>query len=164
MAAPTTSGRTSARTTDRGGVARTPIQRTAGVVGATFLLVGIAGFIPGVTQNLSDIEWVGHESPAELLGLFRVNILHNIVHLAFGLIGLWAARRIDLSKAFLIGGGVTYLALWLYGLVVDLDTDANFVSLNDADNWLHLALGVGMVLLGLVVPGHRVDLRDRSAH
>jgi len=161
MAQPTTSARTSARTTDRGGVARTPIQRAAGVVGATFLLVGIAGFIPGVTENLSDIEMVGHESPAELLGLFRVNVLHNVVHLLFGLVGLWAARRVDLSKAFLVGGGLTYLALWLYGVVIDLDTDANFVSLNTADNWLHLVLGAGMVLLGLVVPGRRVDLRDR---
>jgi len=161
MAQPTTSARTSARTTDRGGVARTPIQRAAGIVGATFLLVGIAGFIPGVTQNLSDIELVGHESPAELLGLFRVNILHNIVHLLFGLVGLWAAKRVDLSKAFLVGGGLTYLALWLYGTVIDLESEANFVSLNTADNWLHLALGAGMVLLGLVVPGRRIDVRDR---
>jgi len=160
MAQPTTSRRTSARTTDRGGVARTPVQRVTGAVGAVFLLVGIAGFIPGVTEHVGDIDWVGHESPAELLGVFQVNVLHNLVHLAFGLVGLWAARRVDLAKAFLVGGGVAYLALWLYGILIDLDSDANFASLDTADNWLHLGLGAGMVLLGLVVPGRRLDLRD----
>jgi hypothetical protein len=162
MAQPTTSERTTGRTTDRGGVTRTPVQKGAGLVGVVFLLVGIAGFIPGITQNLDTIEWVGHESEAELLGLFRVNILHNLVHLAFGLIGLWAARTASSAKAFLIGGGVVYLALWLYGLVIDLDSDANFVALNTADNWLHLGLGAGMILLGLVLRGHTVDVRDRS--
>ena len=161
MAQPTTSGHTSSRTTDRGGVARTPVQRVAGVVGAIFLLVGIAGFLPGVTRHVGDIDWVGHESPAELLGLFRVNALHNVVHLLFGLLGLWAARRVRLSKGFLVGGGAIYLALWLYGIAIDLDSDANFVSLNTADNWLHLGLGAGMVALGLALSGRR-DARGRS--
>ena len=40
--------------------------------------------------------------------------------------------------------------LWLYGVVVDHDSDANFVPVNDADNWLHLGLGIGMIALGLV--------------
>lgn len=160
MAQPITSGQTSARTTDRAGVTRTPVQRGAGVVGATFLLVGIAGFIPGITQNLGDIDFVGNESQAELLGLFRVNVLHNLVHLAFGLVGLWAARRADTAKGYLIGGGLTYLALFLYGVLIDLDSSANFVSLNEADNWLHLALGAGMVLLGSVLRGRTVDVRD----
>jgi hypothetical protein len=132
-------------------------------VGIVFLLVGIAGFIPGITQNFDTIEWIGHESEAELLGLFQVNILHNLVHLAFGLVGQWAARRADLSKGYLIGGGVVYLALWLYGLVIDLDSAANFVALNTADNWLHLGLGAGMVLLGVVLRGHTVDVQDRAA-
>ncbi len=163
MAQPTTSDRTTGRTTDVAGVTRTPVQKGAGLVGVVFLLVGIAGFIPGITQNLGDIELIGHESEAELLGLFRVNVLHNLVHLAFGLVGLWAARRADLAKGYLIGGGVVYLALWLYGVVIDLGSEANFVALNTADNWLHLGLGVGMVALGVALRGRTVDVRDRSA-
>ena len=48
---------------------------------------------------------------------------------------------------YLIVGGIIYLALVAYGLLIDADDDANFVPLNDADDWLHLVLGVGMIAL-----------------
>jgi hypothetical protein len=122
----------------------------ATLVGVVFLLVGALGFVPGVTQNLDEIEWAGHESQAELLGIFQVSVLHNVVHLAFGVAGLVMARTANLARAFLIGGGVIYLVLWIYGLLVDQDSDANFVPVNTADNWLHLGLGLGMILLGIL--------------
>jgi hypothetical protein len=54
--------------------------------------------------------------------------------------------------------------LWVYGLAIDHDTDANFVPLNDADNWLHLGLGAGMVLLGLLLTDrHRDDWDSDSS-
>lgn len=137
----------------------TPLQKAAGAVGAVFILVGIAGFIPGLTTSYGDLEVVGHESEAELLGLFRVNVLHNVVHLAFGLVGVAAARTPAWSRWYLLGGGAVYLVLWLYGLVIEFDEPANFISLNDADNWLHLGLGAGMVALGLLVP--RMAARGR---
>ena len=130
---------------------RNPLQLAALAVGAVFLLVGILGFIPGITTNYGDMTFAGHDSEAKLLGLFQVNILHNIVHLLFGVVGLAAARAWERSRLFLIGGGAFYLVLWLYGLVIDLDTMANFVSLNTADNWLHLGLGVGMIGLGFAL-------------
>ena len=141
---------------------RTAAQVAALVTGIVFLLVGIAGFIPGVTENFDEIEFAGHESDAELLGVFEVSVLHNIVHLAFGVAGLAAAARYVASRTYLIGGGLIYLVLWVYGLVIDHDEDANFVPLNDADNWLHLGLGVGMVALGLLLTdryGNRTERR-----
>jgi len=128
----------------------TPLQTAAAAVGATFLLVGIAGFIPGLTTNYDDLRLAGHESGAELLGLFQVSILHNVVHLLFGAAGLAMARSWTGARAFLLGGGVIYALLFVYGLLVDHRSDANFVPLNDADNWLHLILAIGMVALGLV--------------
>jgi hypothetical protein len=129
----------------------------ATVVAATFLLVGVLGFIPGVTTNYDAMQFAGHESDAKLLGVFQVSILHNIVHLVFGVLGLVLARRADTARAFLIGGGVIYLLLLLYGLVVDRGSSANVVPVNGADNWLHLALGVGMISLGLLL-----SPRDRT--
>gem|GEM_PF-147579 len=134
-------------------------QRAAALVGATFLLVGILGFVPGVTTNLDEIEFAGHESGAELLGLFQVSVLHNIVHLLFGVAGLVMARRHPAARAYLIGGGAIYLGLWIYGLLTDHDSDANFVPLNTADDWLHFGLGVGMIGLGVLTSRGR---RDRS--
>ena len=130
---------------------RNPLQLAALAVGAVFLLVGILGFIPGITTNFDDINFIGHDSEAKLLGIFQVNVVHNIVHLLFGVLGLAAARAWESSRLFLIGGGAVYLVLWLYGLVIDFGSAANFVSLNTADNWLHLFLGVGMIGLGAIL-------------
>jgi hypothetical protein len=64
--------------------ARAPVQQAAQLVGLVFLLVGVLGFIPGITTDYGDMEFASHDSDAELLGLFQVSILHNIVHLLFG--------------------------------------------------------------------------------
>jgi hypothetical protein len=129
----------------------TPVQAAAALVGAAFLLVGVLGFIPGITTDTGSMEAAGHGSHAELLGIFQVSVLHNVVHLLFGAAGVALARRPSSARAFLVGGGAVYLVLFLYGLVVDKDSQANFVPLNTADNWLHLVLGAGMIALGLVL-------------
>jgi len=131
--------------------ARHPIRTAATVVGAVFLLVGILGFVPGITDPYGQLEFAGHESDAKLLGIFEVSILHNLVHLLFGIAGLAMARRFDTARTYLIGGGVIYLVLWIYGLLIDKESTANFVPVNDADNWLHLVLGLGMIGLGLAL-------------
>ena len=126
------------------------VTKLAAAVGAVFLLVGILGFVPGVTTNLYDgLEFAGHEGTAKLLGLFEVSVLHNLVHALFGVAGLALARRADTARMYLIGGGVIYLVLFVYGLLIDQQSDANFVPLNDADNWLHLVLALDMSALGL---------------
>ncbi|NJP31084.1 DUF4383 domain-containing protein [Micromonospora thermarum] len=128
-----------------------PVRTAAQLVGAVFLLIGILGFIPGITTEYDTMKFAGHESEAKLLGLFQVSILHNLVHLAFGVAGLALARTVSSARTYLIGGGAIYLLLWLYGLVVDHDSAANFVPLNNPDDWLHLFLGVSMIGLGLAL-------------
>lgn len=130
---------------------RSPIQQAAMAVGAVFLLVGVLGFIPGITTNVGDLKFAGHTSRAELLGIFQVSILHNLVHLLFGVLGIAAARKFSTSRTYLVAGGAVYLVLWIYGLVTDHGSDANFVPVNDADNWLHLVLGIAMIALGLAL-------------
>lgn len=133
-------------------------QLFAAVVGATFLVIGILGFIPGITTDFDEIAFAGTDSRAELLGVFQVSILHNLVHLAFGVLGPYAARTIAASRTYLVAGGVVYLVLTLYGVVVDKASDANFVPFNSADDWLHLGLGVGMIGLGLAAGARLGDL------
>jgi len=124
------------------------LPTAAMVVGATFLLVGVLGFIPGITTNYDDLTFAGHESDAKLLGIFEVSVLHNIVHLLFGVVGLWAARAARTAAYYLLVGGLIYAVLWLYGLLVDKESSANFVPLNTADDWLHFVLAIGMIALG----------------
>jgi hypothetical protein len=143
---------------------RTAAQTTAVVVGVVFLVVGVAGFIPGLTTNFDTITFAGHHSNALLLGVFQVSVLHNIVHLLFGVTGIALARTHRGARSYLIGGGAIYLLLLVYGLIVDHGSEANFVPLNTADNWLHLGLGIGMIALGLILGRHpnRAATTDRT--
>ncbi|WP_280507741.1 DUF4383 domain-containing protein [Nocardia flavorosea] len=132
--------------------ARSAVQLAAIAVGAVFLLVGVLGFIPGITTNYDSLEWAGHHSEAQLLGLFNVSVLHNAVHLIFGVAGLAAGISAAVARIYLLVGGAIYLLLWVYGLVIDHTSDANFVPLDTADNWLHFGLGLGMIALGTLLP------------
>jgi hypothetical protein len=125
----------------------TSVQKTARLVGIVFLLVGIAGFIPGLTTDLYEgLEFAGDGGTSELLGIFRVSVLHNIVHGLFGLAGLALAATASGARTYLIGGGAIYLGLFLLGIVGGGD----WIPSNTADNWLHLLLGAGMVGLGVL--------------
>lgn len=136
---------------ERSAMTRTPLQTAAMWVGIVFLVVGVAGFIPGVTTNYGEMQFAGPDSEAMLLGIFQVSILHNIVHLLFGVWGLAAARSFSGSRIYLIGGGLIYGLLWIYGLLIDKESGANFVPLNTADDWLHFVLAVGMIGLGVTL-------------
>ena len=137
------------------------LRLAARVVGVVFLLVGVLGFVPGVTTDYDQLSFAGHDSMAMLLGVFMVSVLHNVVHLLFGVVGLASARTARGARLFLVAGGVVYLVLWLYGLLIDHGSDANFVPVNTADNWLHLGLGVGMIALGLLTA--RAGANSRAA-
>ncbi|WP_203136659.1 DUF4383 domain-containing protein [Microbacterium sp. JZ31] len=134
-----------------GTYAETPVQKVALIYGIVFLIVGVGGFIPGLTTGIESLQFAGHTSEAMLLGIFQVSILHNIVHILYGVVGLLAARAFGFSRAYLIWGGAVYALLWLYGLFIPHDSAANFVPLNTADNWLHFALAVTMIGLGILL-------------
>jgi hypothetical protein len=129
----------------------TPVQTVARLVGIVFLLVGIAGFIPGITTNLYDgLEFAGDDGNAELLGLFQVSVLHNIVHALFG-VGILMAATPEGARTFLLGSGAIYAVLFLLGILGGGD----WVPINDADDWLHLGLAVGLIALGLLTTRDR---------
>ncbi|GGK90610.1 membrane protein [Sphaerisporangium melleum] len=128
---------------------RTPLQTAAFVLGIIFLVVGVLGFVPGITTGYGAMKFAGHTSGAHLFGLFQVSVLHNLVHLAYGVAGLAMARTWEGARKYLVWGGVIYLLLWIYGLIVTGPHAANFVPLNTADNWLHFLLGIIMIGLGV---------------
>jgi uncharacterized protein DUF4383 len=133
------------------GWGRAPVQHAAVVVGAIFLLVGALGFVPGVTARSDTLTFAGHRSEAALFGVFAVSGLHNAVHLLFGVLGPALSSTFNGARAYLVGGGVVYAALGVYGILVYRDSSANVLPVNTADNWLHLGLAVVMVGSGLIL-------------
>jgi len=111
---------------------RTTVQRVALIFGIVFLLVGVLGLI---TEGGMEME-----SDAMLLGMFHVNLLHNIVHLLFGVWGLLAARAWSSAKTYAQVGGVIYLVLAVLGLVAE--DGFGLVPLGGNNVWLHAVLGI----------------------
>ena len=138
---------------------RTDVQKAAMLFGIIFLIVGVAGFIPGITSDYDRLT-VFDDQGAKLLGIFGVNIIENIAHILFGLAGLALARTWSGAKNYFIWGGLIYIALWLYGLVIEEDSVANFMGLNNEAHWLHLVLGIAMIAAGYLLS--RRVVRDGS--
>jgi hypothetical protein len=138
----------------RGVPRRSPVRSAATAVGAILLLIGVLGFVPAATTHGDQLQLAGYESGAKLFGVFQVSVLHNVVHVLFGLAGLAMSRTVLGARTFLLGGGAIYLAVWLYGTSIGHRGGAS-VPPNSAADWLHLGLGVAMIVLGLTAPRGR---------
>ena len=136
----------------REGGRRTLAQTLALLFGIVFVLVGILGFVPGITEDAPG-SFAGEDSEGSLLGVFQTSILHNLAHLAFG-VGILAARKHRTALTYLLVGGIAYAALFLLGLLGVMD----WLPADDTDDWLHLALAAA--LLGSWYVAKREDERD----
>jgi uncharacterized membrane protein HdeD (DUF308 family) len=130
---------------DTGRLADSPNRLVGAIFGVVYLLVGLLGFFVTGFDNFADKA--NNES---LLG-FEVNPLHNIVHLLIGAVLLAAAlRNRSSAKGANTFVGAVYLIVGIIGLFIANDTsDLNILSLNGADNVLHLASA--LVLLGVAL-------------
>ena len=132
-------------------VKRSQVQLGAVGFGVIFLLVGVAGFIPGITTHYMDMGVAGRGSTSKLLGLFQISVLHNVVHLLFGVAGVLLCATPLRAKNYLFYGGIGYGAIFFYGILVTYDSGANFVPLNAADNALHIFLAASMLAASLLL-------------
>ena len=132
-------------------------QRFAQIFGVIYLLVGILGFIPvppilvnpGAIQDLLLAPFEPFNG--FLLGIFAVNWLHNVVHIAIGVAGLASYRSAAGARSYAIGVGVLYLLLFVIGLI--LPTVFGLVPLfGVGDLGLHLVSGAVALAIGLASP------------
>jgi hypothetical protein len=137
------------------------VQGAAMIVAATVAVIGVLGFIPGVTSDFDQLTWAGQHSGAHLFGIFTVSAVLNTVHVVIGIGGFVLARSYAGARNYLLGGGAVYLGLWLYGVLVEHGSNAHVLPLNQADNWLHMGLGVVMVLLAITLAGQRDPTKRR---
>ena len=148
----TTRDRAGGRSDGRG-VRTSPSQLLALIVGLAFTAAGIAGFFVTGTEDFTH-----HDTGETLLGL-EINGLHNVVHLALGLAGIALSARLATARLYGWLLALGYGAAFVFGLFAVDDEDLNFLSLNDADNWFHLAsAAVGLIIA--LLPATRA-YRDR---
>jgi hypothetical protein len=123
---------------------RTTAQKAAMVFGVVFLLVGLMGlFVDGGMGMEADTE-----TAPRLLGLFPVNLLHNLVHLAFGAWGLLASRRHDAARSYCRIGAILYAVLVVMAFISD--STFGLVPIGSHDIWLHAVLAAGLGYFGFV--------------
>jgi hypothetical protein len=114
------------------------LERTLAMgFGAAFLLIGVAGFVPGLTRGLDGLAAAGTATNAKLLGVFEVSVLHNAIHLAFAA-GLIAAMSAAASRAYLATGAAFYTALALAGVFVDDGDRLNVIPSNGPSDVSHV--------------------------
>jgi hypothetical protein len=119
-------------------------NRLLGVVfGAVYLLVGILGFL--FTNGVDIFATEG----GLLLGIFEVNPFHNVAHLLIGAALLFSGlANVKAARTTNTIVGAAYLLLGLVGLFI-LDSAANILALNGADNVLHFASAAVLLAVGL---------------
>ena len=121
------------------------IRTFAKLFGVAFLLIGISGFIPGMTTphlhpGMDDV--VVKQGLGAAMGLFPVNVLHNLFHISFGIWGLVASRSSGASNIYAKGVALIYAALAIFGLIpaAKLWTTFGLIPLYGNDVWLHIVL------------------------
>jgi hypothetical protein len=140
------------------------VRTFALIIGIAFTAAGILGFIPALVTEppagAPDLAVdAGH---GRLLGLFPVNALHNVVHLAIGVLGLLAYRRASSAIAYSRGLAIFYGALALLGLIPAANTLFGLVPIYSHDIWLHAATALAGVYFGWGVRAAARDERRRG--
>ena len=117
------------------------IKTAAVLFGIVFILIGILGFVPGITKD------------EMLLGIFHVNAAHNVVHLLSGAVALFAGMTsFGASRMYFRIFGVVYGAVAVMGLMnMGQHTMLlGLISNNDADTFLHIAIAAVSLVLGFM--------------
>jgi hypothetical protein len=122
----------------------------ARIYGIVFLIIGVGGFIPGLTQEHDHPNMAIDFASGMELGLFPVNGLHNIVHIAFGIWGLVASRDFDASRWYARIVAIAYGLLTLMGLIPATNTTFGLVPIYGHDVWLHALLAAGAAYFGFL--------------
>jgi hypothetical protein len=124
------------------------------VAGVVYLVIGVLGFLPGIVQSpIPDMPPMDVDSGyGLLLGLFPINVLHNVVHLLVGLIGLISNRTVHSARNFSRGLAIFYGLLTVMGLIPGLNTTFGLIPIFSNDVWLHALTALVAAYFGWLAP------------
>jgi hypothetical protein len=139
------------------------------ILGIAFLVIGIGGFIPGLTVYEAGappaattggdpaaapgaVADVGEEGFGYLMGLFPVNALHNLFHILWGVFGLAAYRSFGGARTYARATAVVYGVLTVLGLIPGLNTVFGLLPIYGHDVWLHGLIAIAAAYFGFAAP------------
>jgi hypothetical protein len=135
--------------------------RFALILGIGFLVVGIAGFVPGLLSPM-ETDLAVNAMSGRLLGLFPVNILHSLFHVVFGIWGIAAYRSWSGARAYCRVTAVVYAVLVVCGLIPGLSTFFGLIPLHGHDIWLHALIAIPAAYFGWAATAP-ANIRDAEA-
>ena len=140
-------------------------RRFALVVGIIYLVIGIAGFIPGLVQGQDYPDLAVDAGSGALLGLFPVNVVHHLVHLLVGVLGIAAYRAFDSARLYARGLAIVYGVLAVMGLIsaANLHTMFGLTPLFSHDVWLHAGTAIIAAYFGWGPVDDRVEAAGSRA-
>ena len=119
--------------------------------GIVFLAVGVLGFVPGLMHPpMGEHHVTMTQNYGDLLGLFPVNMLHNVVHILFGIWGLLAYRNVGGARTYFRSVAIIYAVLTVLGLIPTFDTTFGLIPIYGNDVWLHALLAIVGAYFGWV--------------
>jgi hypothetical protein len=134
-------------------------------VGFAFVLAGVAGFMPLFTPHPPHDapHLVVSNSYGLLLGLFPINIVHNLFHFSMGVAGIVAFRSYPSSLQFSRFLGVTLAVLTMMGMIPALHTGFGIMPLYGHDIWLHGIESAIGIYLGFIAVQKRPVPAEKTA-
>ena len=131
-------------------------RRFALVLGFVFLVVGVLGFVPGVTQMHSESHGLSVRGPGHgmLLGLFHVNLVHNLLHVLFGVAGIASSRTFSAARGYARFVAIAYGLLVVLGLIPTANTNNlwGLAPIHGHDVWLHALIAAACAYFGFLHP------------
>ena len=126
---------------------RTTTQKVALVFGVVFLLVGVLGLLVPDGMGME----ADNDAAPKLLNLFPVNLLHNLVHLIFGIWGIAASRSASGARTYCQAAGVIYIVLTILGFLAP--STFGLIPIGGNNIWLHALLGLVLAYFGFTARG-----------
>jgi hypothetical protein len=134
----------------------TQVQGFARIFGIIYVVVGILAFIPGLTQPLVDTTGLAVSAGyGRFLGLFPVNMIHNLVHLGVGIWGILAARSFMSSVAFAKVTAILFAILAILGIIPATNTLFGLAPLYGIDVVLHALTAAVSAYFGFAAPARQ---------
>lgn len=127
------------------------IRTFALVFGIIYVLVGILGFVPGLATHTPDMQHPAIDTAhGYLLGLFPINLMHNLVHIAIGAWGILSSRTVPAARTFGRGLAIIYALLAILGFFPGTNMLFGLAPIHGHDIWLHAGSALVAAYFGFI--------------